>query len=529
MDAHEDLEEDLEEEEDEEWEEEWEEEEETQVVLGGPHGRTEYVLFRAPTMASAGYPSDADSHALGSGPGGGHPFELTFKFLRTDVKLVREVLEANGFRQTSAADFNVLWSGVTIKPHQLAELNAFQKVNRFPNMHEITRKDKLCRNLFRMREMHGARHFDFIPSTYVLPAEYDSLLAEHARVKDAVWIAKPCASSCGRGITIGAQLHHLPLDEPCVVSRYLTNPLLVDGFKFDMRLYVAVTCYEPLRLHLYEEGLARFATEKYHNSRYCLSNHYMHLTNYSVNKHSRNFVDNVDADADDYGNKWSLTALKRFLRKRGVPVELLFRRIDDLIVKTAISIEPHVLSALKAATPNRTSCFQLLGFDVFIDDALKPWLLEVNLGPSLATETPLDHRVKSSMLADLFTLCSFQPFDKRTLRDARRRHAAGAADRLSRGQPAYGRQSDQRVLAAAAASMAPASAASAPRAPLGVPAEALAAEASYPAELRRALRENDEGDAKAGRWRRLFPAASSHAYLGFFDVDRPANVALAGA
>ena len=74
-----------------------------------------------------------------------------------------------------------------------------------------------------------------------------------------------------------------------VVSEYVANPLLLNGFKFDMRIYVAVTNVNPLRLYIYEEGLARFATCKYENTNGQKSK-FMHLTNYSINKKNTAFI-----------------------------------------------------------------------------------------------------------------------------------------------------------------------------------------------------------------------------------------------
>jgi hypothetical protein len=46
-----------------------------------------------------------------------------------------------------------------------------------------------------------------------------------------------------------------------VVSHYIMNPLTIDGLKFDLRIYAAVTNLNPLRIYLYNDGLVRFATE----------------------------------------------------------------------------------------------------------------------------------------------------------------------------------------------------------------------------------------------------------------------------
>ncbi len=75
---------------------------------------------------------------------------------------------------------------------------------------------------------------------------------------------KPSGSSQGRGIYIVDDPKQIPQsNESLVVSRYIDNPLLMNGHKFDLRIYVLVTSYDPLRIYVYREGLVRFASEKY--------------------------------------------------------------------------------------------------------------------------------------------------------------------------------------------------------------------------------------------------------------------------
>ena len=62
---------------------------------------------------------------------------------------------------------------------------------------------------------------------------------------------------------------------------------------------------------------------------------------------------------------------------------------------------------------HRTNCFELLGFDIIIDSDLKPWLLEVNITPSFACDTPLDASIKSTVVCDMFNLIGIKRFDRK--------------------------------------------------------------------------------------------------------------------
>lgn len=94
-------------------------------------------------------------------------------------------------------------------------------------------------------------------------------------------------------------------------------------------------------------------------------------------------------------------------------MNLLWSRINDVLLKTIICGEHHVMAAIKKNGMHRTNCFELFGFDILIDSDLKPWLLEVNLSPSLATDSPLDMTIKSTLLSDVFNLIGVRRFDRK--------------------------------------------------------------------------------------------------------------------
>ncbi|XP_043270378.1 tubulin polyglutamylase TTLL4-like [Venturia canescens] len=343
------------------------------------------------------------------------PFELTnslkWKLTPTTPKIVRKIVANTGYGMTRDArgDWCGSWCEAMFA-YNFECIKNHQKINHFPGAYEIGNKDRLCRNLNRLANLHGKKKFDFIPDTYVVPEDLPKIRANWQKCRRNKWIVKPPASSCGRGIFLVsefAKIARIITNGKMVVQRYLSRPKLIDNTKFDLRIYVLVTSFDPLKIYVYREGLVRFACDSYRNSPSNLDNHFMHLTNYSVNRSCSRYECNDTLDSGK-GHKWSLRCLWSYLNKQGVDAAGVLNKIHDIIVKTIISCESSINSFTRTHISSRYSCYELLGFDVLLDENTKPWLLEVNISPSLQTSSPLDEAVKGPLVRDTLNIVGYQ-------------------------------------------------------------------------------------------------------------------------
>ena len=105
--------------------------------------------------------------------------------------------------------------------------------------------------------------------------------------------------------------------------------------------------------------------------------------------------------------------LKKQFDKLGIDYGQVKGRIKDVIIKTLISVEPHVVNAMSRSTRHRNLCFEVYGFDILLDSKLKPWLLEVNISPSLSSSSPLDKKIKTMLICDTLNLTGVYAYDRK--------------------------------------------------------------------------------------------------------------------
>lgn len=334
---------------------------------------------------------------------------LVFRLHENAPAIVREVLLERGWtefdqKEQDDTDWNLYWRNSPFRMTDHHSIKPWQRLNHYPEAVRITRKDYLARHLKRMKGAYGSALYEFSPVAFIMPNDYVKFIAEYSKERQSVgrrpsyWICKPVDLSRGRGILIFQDIKDLVYDCTVIVQKYISNPLLISGYKLDLRLYVCVTSFCPLTIYIYEEGLVRFATEKFDLG--SLDNVYAHLTNTSINKYGASYKKYKEGIG--CGCKWTFSKFRSYLRIFGVDDLLLWQKINNIVILTLLAVTP---------LPVASNCFELFGFDILIDDEFKPWLLEVNYNPALCLDCSIDDTVKRRLLHDIVELLNYKEID----------------------------------------------------------------------------------------------------------------------
>ncbi|VDN97046.1 unnamed protein product [Rodentolepis nana] len=340
--------------------------------------------------------------------------KLIWRNSQITPNVLKRALERSHFKLTNRNSTEWIgYFGRHIPSALFRQLKEYQKLNHIPGSFELGRKDQLTRNINKIRNRFCGDVYNFYPTTFLLPPEYPSfknayrLSFNNKRKSSNTWIIKPPASSRGRGIYLANKLGDIPKRKKVVAQKYISDPYLINGSKFDLRLYVYVTSVDPLRIYIHRNGLVRFASQKYSASQEELGNKFIHLTNFSINKKNANYRP-PDESLENFSHKWPLDDLWRYLKAKGHDIEKLWEDIKAIAFKTIATATCKMASMVAQHVRCRESTHEIFGFDVILDSKLRPWLLEVNISPSFHTPTKIDNDIKAEVVVDLLNLAGFR-------------------------------------------------------------------------------------------------------------------------
>ncbi|UJR35088.1 hypothetical protein I4U23_027863 [Adineta vaga] len=266
----------------------------------------------------------------------------------------------------------------------------FQILNHIYNENQLSNKSLLFQNLRNcFKEKNVLK--TFLPQTYLLDNPIDRINFRKVFQNNSLWICKPVGLSCGKEIFLfrsEEQLenllkeyhqnkHYSTMYSNRLVQKYISNPLLINQQKFDIRTYFLCICLSNeilyfacqtgyLRLSMYEFNLDNL-------------NKFIHLTNQTIQNKDEKFAMKKDStgmtmeEFNDYFNEFIQPNMMNI--DKDWVIRQLPKEITNILYQVAYSVRNQLIS--------QEGCFGYYGVDILIDENLKCWLLEINSGPTL--------------------------------------------------------------------------------------------------------------------------------------------------
>ena len=364
--------------------------------------------------------------------------------------------------QQNLLSCNLIWTELS---HELnftihGEIDYSQIVNHFEFHNEISNKKNLFINLLRYCEYNHINLFSFYPLTIILYFKKEfcleqlegfkqiyldlpKLIEGQSKEEDLksytdyfranlvkrvgnkqkiiiprsnyvgknTWLLKRTNLNRGRQIKIFSDLKSI-LNEieasktrynHLIIQKYIEAPLLYNNRKFDIRIWVLFTFISRnynLEIYVFKEGHLKACSEPFNLNSEDL---YVHLTNYSVQKHNANF------SKIEIGNEISFKLFQDDLNKKNTGKNFkrdIYPKILKIIAITANSCKN------KINILNRNNCFEIFGYDFILDENYEPFLLEVNTNPGLEESSPLIKMLVPRMIDDAFRLTIDKVFER---------------------------------------------------------------------------------------------------------------------
>ena len=189
------------------------------------------------------------------------------------------------------------------------------------------------------------------------------------------------------------------ITQKIVVQKYIEKPLCYYGRKCDMRVWVMLT--QGLKVYIYKEGHLKTCSEKYDiNNK---KDAFVHITNYSFQKHSLNF------QKFELGNEVPFYDFQKYLDKEYKDNKIDVKKNIMEQVKYIVGLTMKSVKE-KINQKNRNFCFEIFGYDFMMDINFNVYLLEINTNPGLEISSPWIKAIVPRMVDDALRLTMDEVF-----------------------------------------------------------------------------------------------------------------------
>lgn len=304
-----------------------------------------------------------------------------------------------------------------------------------PSQHALSQKDRVAEEVQDYAKQYADRpdcfNFDkFFPKTYLLYRQEDCIdffkafnsqqyqtLKEERRI---VYIRKDTKNKhMGLGVEPindkqESELRTLYADgelcgkvqERFLVQNYIHNPLLLNGRKFDFRIYLLLASSNPFMAY-YHDGFLRVSLMKYNvnsdDKKVLLTNLALSYQIYDDAKEGQ-LYQGMDEEALKHAQQWSFERLQAYLLEAGVIRDPNW--LDNYLRPEFKKALVHLLRFSMKPMYEHSSVFQLYGVDFMLDENLNLWFIEANAKPGLGEYSQPMEKFIVKMLVDHLEIVS---------------------------------------------------------------------------------------------------------------------------
>ena len=294
-------------------------------------------------------------------------------------------------------------------------VNKYQKINRYFNSFEYVSKSSLYINYKKMNQIFPD-DYNFMLETFSFPEDKKIINKKFKNYRfnnnpknNDVWLIKPKLGSLGLGMSILKNITNIKKE--CLITKYLINPHLIKGFKYDLRIHGLVTSVKPLKIYLYDEGLVRVASEKYDPKK--IDNEFSFLTNLYINrKNKKKFIYPKNLSNIEDSNLWNLAAFKRYCKRNNINYDKLYDDFGDIFIKMVLSVREKIIDNIKLNKLSSSNFYHVIGFDIIYDENMKPYLLESNRRCGLRDDNDAEKYYTHNIVADTINLVGVRIMNK---------------------------------------------------------------------------------------------------------------------
>ena len=285
--------------------------------------------------------------------------------------------------------------------------NKFQKINKYFNYMEYISKSSLYSNYKNFKDRYP-NDYDYMFETYSYPEQKNIIKKKFKNYiineSNYLWMIKPKLASLGNNISILKDFSQIKLKD-YIITKFLDNPHLINGYKYDIRFHGLISSIKPLKLYLYNEGFVRFCSEKYNFSTYSLDNKYEFITNIYLNKKNKEkYIYPKNSSEIEKSHLWNLETLKNYYKRNNINYNKIYSEVSDIFIKSLLTVREKLIKTILNYKLKFSNFYHLIGFDIILDENLKPYLLEFNRRCSLRDDNVAEKNYVYNLIVDTLNI-----------------------------------------------------------------------------------------------------------------------------